>query len=139
MAVEATFFETVLLFLQTSSCTSTSSSPTCRICLQPEEPGSYPYRLVSPCLCEGSIKYMHQFCVNRWIAESGTPKCELCGYQFHFRTRSMRTIHHVSSLYHAVRGVPREGGGGGSPGIAPSPRPEKSHQRFFHRAKFSII
>ncbi|XP_072179828.1 uncharacterized protein [Diadema setosum] len=79
---------------QTSSTSYSTATPVCRICFQPEEPGSVQYSLVSPCFCEGSVKYLHQSCVNRWIAESGTPSCELCGYRFHLRTLTVRNILH---------------------------------------------
>ncbi|EZG68309.1 ring-variant domain protein, partial [Gregarina niphandrodes] len=36
--------------------------------------------LFAPCRCHGSIKYVHQKCLDRWLSLKGTSACELCGY-----------------------------------------------------------
>ncbi|CAG7878226.1 unnamed protein product [Brassica rapa] len=46
----------------------------CRICRSPEEPGN-PLRY--PCLCRGSIKYVHQDCLRTWLNLRGYKKCEV--------------------------------------------------------------
>lgn len=46
----------------------------CRICRSPEEPGN-PLRY--PCLCRGSIKYVHQDCLRLWLNRRGHKKCEV--------------------------------------------------------------
>ena len=46
----------------------------CRICRSPEEPGN-PLRY--PCLCRGSIKYVHQDCLRTWLSRRGNNKCEV--------------------------------------------------------------
>ncbi|EDO37870.1 predicted protein, partial [Nematostella vectensis] len=51
----------------------------CRIChceAEPDQP------LISPCHCSGSLQYVHQTCLQRWIKSSDTKKCELCNYEF---------------------------------------------------------
>lgn len=56
-----------------------SSMEICRIChceAEPDQP------LISPCLCAGSLQYVHQSCLQRWIKSSDTKKCELCKYEF---------------------------------------------------------
>ncbi|CAG9332065.1 unnamed protein product [Blepharisma stoltei] len=56
---------------------------TCRICLEPEAPEN---KLISPCKCAGSVKYVHEECLKTWLAsldediENG--KCELCSTKF---------------------------------------------------------
>lgn len=59
----------------------------CRICRSPEEPGN-PLRY--PCLCRGSIKYVHQDCLRLWLNRCGNKQCEviarllfrkLCGFE----------------------------------------------------------
>lgn len=46
----------------------------CCVCLcEPEHPN----RIISPCLCSGSIKYC-KMCVSRIILESGDLKCMIC-------------------------------------------------------------
>lgn len=53
----------------------------CRICrgdAEPERP------LFFPCKCSGSIKYTHEDCLIKWLAESGSSQCELCHHSFRF-------------------------------------------------------
>jgi hypothetical protein len=41
-------------------------------------------RLISPCLCKGSIKYMHEGCLKAWMNESPSKgyNCDICKYQY---------------------------------------------------------
>ncbi|KAI0806389.1 hypothetical protein GGR55DRAFT_203341 [Xylaria sp. FL0064] len=41
-------------------------------------------RLISPCLCKGSIKYMHEGCLKLWMNENPSKgyKCDICKYQY---------------------------------------------------------
>lgn len=50
----------------------------CRICLchDPE------ISLISPCLCKGSIANVHKVCLERWLSERGTTKCDICLFEF---------------------------------------------------------
>ncbi|VVC37801.1 Zinc finger, RING-CH-type,Zinc finger, RING/FYVE/PHD-type [Cinara cedri] len=53
----------------------------CRVCRSegmPERP------LFHPCICTGSIKYIHQECLVQWMHYSRKEYCELCSYQFSF-------------------------------------------------------
>ncbi|EDW58851.2 E3 ubiquitin-protein ligase MARCHF4 [Drosophila virilis] len=52
----------------------------CRICHNADNPE----QLVSPCLCKGSLTYVHVHCLERWISTSRCTICELC--QFHYNT-----------------------------------------------------
>ncbi|KAK9463665.1 uncharacterized protein V1516DRAFT_668395 [Lipomyces oligophaga] len=60
----------------------TLDRPACRICRgegTPEEP------LYHPCKCRGSIKYVHQECLQEWLQHSKRkPVCELCKVRFKF-------------------------------------------------------
>ena len=48
----------------------------CKIChCTSEESGLL---LISPCLCTGSIEFVDQVCLQRWIESSGNKSCELC-------------------------------------------------------------
>ena len=49
----------------------------CKICYNDneEEP------LLSPCNCSGSIKYVHQSCLMKWL-KAREPICELCNYRY---------------------------------------------------------
>lgn len=76
----------------------TSSAEICRIChceAEPDQP------LISPCLCAGSLQYVHQSCLQRWIKSSDTKKCELCKYEFRMESK-MKPITKVSPCVHAV-------------------------------------
>ncbi|RPD55843.1 zf-C3HC4-domain-containing protein [Lentinus tigrinus ALCF2SS1-7] len=62
----------------------------CRICLDGEDPELG--RLIRPCLCKGSISYVHVKCLQRWrntsASRSAFYACPQCGYHYHFaRTR----------------------------------------------------
>ena len=46
------------------------SQKICRICYQEEEDDKNP--LIQPCLCSGSLKYIHLICLKQWI---GTRNC----------------------------------------------------------------
>lgn len=64
----------------------------CRICrLGEDDAGMGP--LFHPCACSGSIRYVHQECLQRWLAHrrrtgslatSAVPKCEVCSTPFRF-------------------------------------------------------
>lgn len=55
----------------------------CRICR--EESG----HLFKPCLCTGSIEYVHRQCLLDWVQYSNSPTCSICGtivaQQKHYR------------------------------------------------------
>ena len=55
-----------------------SSDKTCRICHSCEDNKD----LFSPCLCRGSMVYVHRSCLKVWIASSGRKECEVCGQQW---------------------------------------------------------
>ncbi|XP_067122237.1 E3 ubiquitin-protein ligase MARCHF8-like [Centruroides vittatus] len=56
----------------------------CRIC-HCEGDGDTP--LISPCCCTGSLRYVHQACLQQWINSSDTKCCELCKFEFIMHTR----------------------------------------------------
>ncbi|KAH9898290.1 zf-C3HC4-domain-containing protein [Cubamyces lactineus] len=65
-------------------------SKQCRICLDGEDPDLG--RLIRPCLCKGSISFVHVKCLQRWrntaASRSAFYACPQCGYHYHFaRTR----------------------------------------------------
>ena len=53
----------------------------CRICRVEGEEG---WPLFHPCKCSGSIKYVHQDCLQMWMGHSGITVCELCKHPFVF-------------------------------------------------------
>jgi E3 ubiquitin-protein ligase MARCH1/8 len=65
-------------FSSTSS--KTSDCPDiCRIC---HCEGTNDEPLISPCLCLGTMQYLHQSCLQRWIKSAGVKSCELCKFDF---------------------------------------------------------
>ncbi|XP_072971119.1 uncharacterized protein [Typha angustifolia] len=46
----------------------------CRICQDEEQIRN----LETPCACNGSLKYAHRTCVQRWCNEKGDTRCEIC-------------------------------------------------------------
>lgn len=55
-----------------------SSSGMCRIC---REAGSKE-DLLTTCGCKGTMRYIHLSCLEHWLAESDSTKCELCSFQY---------------------------------------------------------
>ena len=53
----------------------------CRVC---RCEGTTDNPLFFPCRCTGSIKYIHQDCLKRWLSMSKRKYCELCHYKFSF-------------------------------------------------------
>lgn len=47
----------------------------------------YEAPLVAPCCCAGSLKYVHQGCLQRWVQSSDMKNCELCKYPFIMQTK----------------------------------------------------
>jgi E3 ubiquitin-protein ligase MARCH1/8 len=63
-----------------SSSSKTSDYPDiCRIC---HCEGTNDEPLISPCLCLGTMQYLHQSCLQRWIKSAGVKSCELCKFEF---------------------------------------------------------
>lgn len=67
---------------------STNSVDVCRICqcdtceIQSDSP------TVTPCLCSGSLKNVHQACLQKWIKSSDKMKCELCMFEYHLTKKT---------------------------------------------------
>uniref|UniRef100_A0A667WWA3 RING-type E3 ubiquitin transferase n=1 Tax=Myripristis murdjan TaxID=586833 RepID=A0A667WWA3_9TELE len=56
----------------------------CRIC---HCEGDDEYPLITPCRCTGSLRFVHQACLNQWIKSSDTRCCELCKFDFIMETQ----------------------------------------------------
>ncbi|RZF37546.1 hypothetical protein LSTR_LSTR008584 [Laodelphax striatellus] len=39
-------------------------------------------KLISPCLCKGSMAFVHLSCLERWLNQSGRDSCELCTFRY---------------------------------------------------------
>lgn len=56
--------------------------PSCRICHCTESPSSGLIKLISPCHCSGSLKYVHHSCLQQWLDATNSQRCELCKHPF---------------------------------------------------------
>jgi len=60
----------------------------CRICLDGPESERELGRLIRPCLCKGSISYVHLKCLHKWRSMSASKSaffaCPQCHYQYRF-------------------------------------------------------
>ncbi|XP_061551297.1 E3 ubiquitin-protein ligase MARCHF6-like isoform X2 [Phycodurus eques] len=53
----------------------------CRVC---RSEGTHDKPLYHPCVCTGSIKFIHQECLLQWLKHSRKEYCELCKHRFAF-------------------------------------------------------
>lgn len=83
----------------TSSNISYSNNDICRIC-HCEADIANP--LLSPCYCSGSLKYVHQSCLQQWLTASETRSCELCKFNFILHTK-IKPINEVCFIVEIVR------------------------------------
>ena len=66
----------------------------CRICHSASDLES----LVSPCLCTGSMKYVHESCLLNWLKSSFKTNCELCLHEVPVR-KMVKPLREVRSKY----------------------------------------
>lgn len=65
-------------FGSSSSQTSQTSGDFCRICHESDNISP----LIKPCLCSGTLRFVHQTCLTQWLTASETNSCELCKFNF---------------------------------------------------------
>lgn len=58
---------------------SSQTSLMCRICHCEETNEEH---LLSPCFCSGTLRYVHQSCLQQWLKSNAIKSCELCKYDF---------------------------------------------------------
>lgn len=66
--------------------------------------------LISPCLCTGSLRFVHQACLQQWIKSSDTRCCELCKYHFVMETK-LKPLSKVRILPEGWGGARQSAGG----------------------------
>lgn len=71
-------------FGSSSSQASQNSGDICRICHCESDPLN---PLLTPCYCSGSLKFVHQACLQQWLTASETNACELCKFPFIMHTK----------------------------------------------------
>jgi len=64
--------------------------PLCRICLSGRDDADPSLgRFIQPCLCRGTMAFIHVGCLQRWRTTSPSPKsfyrCDQCGYRYKLR------------------------------------------------------
>lgn len=57
---------------------STGERTYCRIC---QEDDTHE-KLYSPCMCAGSVGFVHISCLEKWLRTNGRTQCELCSFSF---------------------------------------------------------
>ena len=57
-----------------------------------------PNRLISPCLCRGSIGFIHKECLEKEIEHTGIPRCSICKFPYFEikKTRIRKAIEYVA-------------------------------------------
>lgn len=71
----------------------------CRICRSNEQP------LYHPCKCSGSIKFVHQDCLLKWIGHSQKKKCEVCDFEFNFTSELAKDAPQTLSFFQLLKGL----------------------------------
>ncbi|WWC72865.1 uncharacterized protein I206_106829 [Kwoniella pini CBS 10737] len=69
-----------------------TSDKTCRICFSGPEEEVAMGRMISPCLCAGSMRYVHVKCLNAWRGTGTNAKAHLECPQCHYRYQLRRTL-----------------------------------------------
>uniref|UniRef100_A0A914KP20 RING-type E3 ubiquitin transferase n=1 Tax=Meloidogyne incognita TaxID=6306 RepID=A0A914KP20_MELIC len=72
----------------------------CRVCRLTGNDALY-----HPCLCTGSIKYIHQDCLLQWLKYSKKDVCELCNHKFSFRLLYRADMPERLPLRDLLRGI----------------------------------
>ena len=72
---------------QTARSTSDDNDlPMCRICRGSENEPTGPMRLFKPCMCDGSMQYVHVGCLQQWRQNSVNSlsyfQCQQCGFKY---------------------------------------------------------
>lgn len=76
------FFLKKKLHIYFRKTTTMDSEDVCRVC---RCPGDDEQPLYYPCACRGSIRYVHQQCLEQWLKVRGNSNsCELCNTKFSF-------------------------------------------------------
>lgn len=86
-------------FGSSSSQASQNSGDICRICHCESDPQN---PLLTPCYCSGSLKYVHQTCLQQWLTASETNSCELCKFPFimHTKIKPFNEVSFFHSFFH---------------------------------------
>ena len=82
------------------------SKATCRICFGGVEDENELGRLISPCMCKGSMRYVHRHCLDQWRTTSTNKKsfyeCDQCKYRYSFHRTLVASVLRTSLLLHIL-------------------------------------
>lgn len=81
---ERTLGSCVSVAASTSSSSSDRLTTMCRICHSDAPVDD----LIVPCNCTGSLKYVHQSCLQNWLKINGSKSCEICKEDFVIKVRA---------------------------------------------------
>ncbi|CAD5209375.1 unnamed protein product [Bursaphelenchus xylophilus] len=65
--------------------------------------------LYHPCLCTGTIKFVHQKCLEQWLKYSKKEVCELCNHQFSFQPVYAENMPDRLPIQDFMKGIARIG------------------------------
>ena len=85
MGMEASGGDTAADRCESQMSSLSESKDICRICHCEGEEGN---KLISPCLCLGSLRYVHLRCLQKWIKSSEKISCELCRFEYIMTTKT---------------------------------------------------
>ena len=80
---------------ESSAVSTVSIGEMCKICHCGVEANA---SLIAPCYCSGSLKYVHQECLQRWIKSSDIKRCELCKYPFAMQAKVSKYVSSISPI-----------------------------------------
>lgn len=97
------FFRNNMNNSQDSMNTNNVDNRVCRICFGGVNDILESGKLISPCKCKGSMKYVHVNCLNEWRLASANKssyyQCDQCKYKYHFqRTKLANFISNKFSI-----------------------------------------
>ena len=86
-----------------------NDEPQCKICYEKNEKKN---KLINPCLCQGSMKYIHENCLKKWIEKAfahdkNEATCEICKYNYNMKffmqykfscEKTIKTLKGMSSI-----------------------------------------
>lgn len=81
-----------------SSFSSLKENYTCRICLEKEKANA---KLITPCLCKGTMRYVHNLCLKKWLEENNIKidinnkddiHCEICKAKYKIKIIKKITV-----------------------------------------------
>ena len=69
--------------MQSLNSNSKNNQKLCKICYEKEDKADD--KIINPCFCEGTMKYIHENCLKQWIQKKDNMsyiRCEICKYEY---------------------------------------------------------